>query len=147
MKDSSAVRPRGPLVVVVDGDETTGALYASGLATSGFMVLKAHDGASALEKARQFRPHAIVLDLVLPGCDGLQVARSLRGIEATRDACIVAVSSLRPELAEPMALSAGCDAFLAKPVTGATIAAELIWLLAKRVGGGAAAPDLTRVLR
>jgi two-component system cell cycle response regulator DivK len=154
MKDSSTtlarppsgVRSRGPLVIVVDGDEATSALYAAGLATSGFMVLEAHDGESAVEKATQFGPHAMVLDLILPGCDGLLVTRMLREIESTREMCIVGVSAMRPEIGEPMALSAGCDAFFAKPIMGATLAAELIRLLAKRVGHQGS-PDLSRVMR
>jgi two-component system cell cycle response regulator DivK len=142
----SGVRPRGPLVIVVDGDESARAVYATELAASGFMVLEANDGASAIEKATQFKPHAIVLDLLLPGCDGLKVTRRLREIEATREVCIVALSAMRSEHAEPMAMAAGCDAFFAKPVMGAALIAELIRLLAKRAGRGAGA-DLTRVQR
>ena len=142
----SGVRPRGPLVLVVDGDEAVRGVFATELAASGFMVLEAHDGASAIEKATQFGPHAVVLDLVLPGCDGLKVARRLREIDATREVCLVAVSAMRSERGEPMALAAGFDAFFAKPVMGATLIAELIRLLAKRAGRGPAA-DLTRVIR
>jgi DNA-binding response OmpR family regulator len=144
-RPDSGVRPRGPLVIVIDADRSSRALYAAELVSSGFMVLEAPDGESAIEKATQFAPHAVVLDLVLPGCDGLQVARILRETEATKGVCIVAVSALRPEVAESMALSAGCDAFFPKPVMGATLAAELIRLLAKRVGQGDA--DLSRVRR
>jgi DNA-binding response OmpR family regulator len=142
----SGVRPRGPLVLVVDGDEAVRALYATELAASGFMVLDAHDGASGVEKATQFGPHAIVLDLVLPGCDGFKVARRLREIESTRDVAIVAISSLRSERTEPMALAAGCDAFFSKPVMGATLVATLIRLLARRAGQGTA-PDMSRIVK
>ncbi len=119
-------------------------MYATELAASGFMVLEAHDAASGIEKATQFGPHAIVLDLVLPGCDGFKVARRLRELEATRDVCVIAISALRSERAEPLALAAGCDVFLAKPLMGATLVASLVRLLARRAGQGAA-PDMSRV--
>jgi DNA-binding response OmpR family regulator len=122
------------------------ARYATELAASGFMVLEAHDGATGLEKATQFGPHAIVLDLVLPGCDGFKIARRLREIESTRDVALVAVSALRSERAEPMALAAGCDAFFSKPIMGAALIATLIRLLARRAGQGAA-PDMSRITK
>jgi DNA-binding response OmpR family regulator len=139
------VRPRGPLVLVVDGEDGSRGLFASELAAAGFMVLEAVDGAGAIEKATQFGPHAIVTDLVLPGSDGFKVVRRLREIEATRDVCVVAVSSLRAERVDAMALAAGCDAYFARPVMGATLIAELIRLLAKK-SDAAQAPDLSRVI-
>jgi DNA-binding response OmpR family regulator len=132
--------------LVVDGEDGSRGLFASELAAAGFMVLEAVDGATAIERATQFGPHAIVMDLVLPGCDGFKVVRRLREIEATRDMCVVAVSALRAERVEAMALAAGCDAFFARPVMGATLIAELIRQLAKKAGAGSP-PDLSRVLR
>ncbi len=140
----SGVRPRGPLVLVVDGEEANRGLFATELAAAGFMVLEAMDGATAIEKATQFGPHAVVIDLVLPGCDGFKVVRRLREIEATRDICVVAVSGLHTDRVEPMALAAGCDAFFPRPVMGATLIAEIIRLLARKADHGA---DLSRVLR
>ena len=142
----SGVRPRGPLVLVIDGEEGTRGVFATELAGAGFMVLEAADGAGGIEKATQFAPHAVVLDLVLPGCDGFKVARRLREIESTRDVAIVAISSLRSERTEPMALAAGCDAFFSKPVMGATLVATLIRLLARRAGQGTA-PDMSRIVK
>ena len=77
-RPSSGVRPRGPLVLVAEGDDGSRDLFARQLAQAGFMVLEAEDGAAAIEKTLQFGPHAIVLDMALSGVDGLKVARRLR---------------------------------------------------------------------
>jgi two-component system, cell cycle response regulator DivK len=139
----SGVRPRGPLVLVVE--ETTNAreLYAAELAAAGFMVLEAADGATAIEKALRFVPHAVVLDLMLPGVDGFKVARKLRSDDRTSDVVIIAVAALTSERVEPIARAAGCDAFMAKPVLGAALAGEIVRLLAAK----RSVADLTRVKR
>ena len=81
------------------------------------------------------------LNLMLPGITGFDVARILRNDERTRNAAIVAVTALASGRHHSMALSAGCDACLSKPVLGAMIAAELTLLLVKR----RAAVDMSRL--
>src|SRR5579884_346373 len=125
----SGLRARGPLVLVVEDDETIRDLFASELASAGFMVLEAADGAVAIEKAQCFGPHAIVLDLMLPGVDGFKVARRLRGDERTRDVAIVALTALMSKKFEELAFHAGCDSFMTKPVTPSAVVKELIRLL------------------
>src|ERR1700722_21039012 len=137
----SGVRPRGPLVLIVEDEDSLRELYAAELASAGFMVLEAADGAAGIEKALQFGPHAVVLDLMLPGIDGFKVARRLREDERTSDAVIVAVAAPSAEKLEAMALAAGCDAFLAKPVLGAALVGEIVRLLAAK----RSVADLTRV--
>jgi DNA-binding response OmpR family regulator len=142
----SGVRPRGPLVLVVEAEESTRELYAAELASSGFMVLEAPDGATGIEKALQFGPHAVVLDLILPGIDGFKVARRLRGDDRTQDVAIIALTGLASQKFEQLALAAGCDAFLSKPVLTATLIAELLRQMARRARSGNE-PDLSRVAR
>jgi DNA-binding response OmpR family regulator len=131
---------------VVEDEDSIRELYAAELAAAGFMVLEAPDGASAIEKALQFAPHAIVLDLVLPGIDGFKVARRLRGDDRTQDSAIVALTALAAERFEAMALAAGCDTFLRKPVIAAALIGEVVRLLARR-SERLSAPDMTRLLK
>ena len=140
----SGVRPRGPLVLLVEDEASIRELYAAELAAAGFMVLEASDGATAIEKALQFGPHAVVLDLMLPGIDGFKVARKLREEDRTRDVAIVALTALRSARAEQMAIAAGCDSFLSKPVIAAALVGELVRLLARR-SQAASTPDLSRI--
>jgi CheY-like chemotaxis protein len=139
----SGVRPRGPLVLVVEEADGARELYSAELAGAGFMVLEAGDGAAAIEKSVRFAPHAIVLDLMVPGIDGFKVARRLRADDRTSDVVIIAVAALTGDRLEPMALAAGCDAFLAKPVLGAALVGEIVRLLAAK----RSVADLTRVRR
>ncbi len=141
----SGTRPRGPLVLLVEDDEVMRDVIASELAGAGFMVLEAGSGAGAIEKALQFGPHAVVLDLMLPGIDGFKVARKLRTHERTRDLVIVAVTALVSRKSEEMALAAGCDAFFSKPVAAGVLVGELVRQIARR-GREASSPDMSRVL-
>jgi DNA-binding response OmpR family regulator len=137
-RPSSGVRPRGPLVLVVEDEDDVRELYAAELAAAGFMVLEAPDGSTAIEKALQFGPHAVVLDLTLPGIDGFKVARRLRSDDRTHEVAIVALTGLTPsggtvgEGFEAVAIAAGCDTFFAKPVAPGMLVGEIVRLIARR---------------
>jgi DNA-binding response OmpR family regulator len=119
-------------VLVVEDEEQLREHYAAELAAAGFMVLEAPDGPGAVEKALQFGPQAVVLDLTLPGVDGLKVARRLRADDRTHDVAIVALTGLTETNFEPLALAAGCDAFFLKPIAPAALVGELVRLLARK---------------
>jgi CheY-like chemotaxis protein len=110
------------------------------------MVLEAADGPTAIEKALQFGPHAVVLDLTLPGIDGFKVARRLRGDDRTLDIALIALTGLASQKFEQLALAAGCDAFLSKPITSTELVAELLRQIGRRAKSGTE-PDLSRVAR
>jgi CheY-like chemotaxis protein len=75
----------------------------------------AGDGLSVLASVERERPRIILLDLMMPGLDGLQVTRQLKGDPATADIPIIAVSAMaRPDDREA-ALAAGCNDFVRKP--------------------------------
>lgn len=142
----SGARSRGPLVLIVDDDEITRDVYAVELAGAGFMVLEADSGASGIEKALQFGPHAIVLDLMMPGIDGFKVARRLRTDDRTRSTPIVALTALASGKSQELAIAAGCDTFFTKPVLPGLLIGELVRLIAKRTRE-ASTPDLSRLFR
>jgi CheY-like chemotaxis protein len=142
----SGTRARGPLVLVVDDDETTRDIYAAELAVAGFLVLEADGGAAAIEKALQFGPHALLLDLMMPEIDGFKVARRLRSDDRTRDVGIVALSALASGKSKQLAIAAGCDAFFTKPVEPGVLAEEIAKLIARRTSASST-PDFSRLLR
>lgn len=126
----SGVRPRGPMVLLVEGEHSLRELYSAELAAAGFLVTQVSDGAAAIEKALQLRPQALVVQLEIEGVDGLRVARRLRADERTQDCAIVALTSARKF--EAIGLAAGCDSVLRKPVIAAALIGELIRLIARR---------------
>jgi DNA-binding response OmpR family regulator len=119
-------------VLVVEDEDQLREHYAAELAAAGFMVLEAPDGATAVERAFQLGPQAVVLDLTLPGVDGLRVARRLRADDRTHDVAIVALTALTAAKFESLALAAGCDSFFQKPVAPATLIGEVVRLVARR---------------
>jgi CheY-like chemotaxis protein len=110
-------RRRAPCIVLVaeDHDDTRIAERIV-LEAFGFVVKEARTGLDALAIAQASRPRIVLLDLVLPEIDGPQLARMLRADPMTRDAALLAVSASTAPEAKEAALSAGCDAFVAKPV-------------------------------
>jgi two-component system, OmpR family, alkaline phosphatase synthesis response regulator PhoP len=136
-----SARTRCPLILVIEDTDDLRELFAAELATDGFLVIDAANGETGIEKARRFEPDGIVLDLMLPGINGFNVARILRGEERTRNTAIVAVTALRSQHHHAMAFDAGCDACLSKPVLGARVVAELMRLLVQRRPAG----DISRL--
>jgi two-component system alkaline phosphatase synthesis response regulator PhoP len=100
-------------VLLVEDDELIGTMVEMNLAQSGHAVTWAHDGESALAAARATRFDAVVLDLMLPGIDGLEVAASLRGDEISTP---VLMLTARGEIETKVkALDLGIDDYLVKP--------------------------------
>lgn len=103
-------------VLVVDDSADTAENLSRLLERSGHAVAQAHDGPSALAIARAELPHAIVLDIGLPGMDGLKVAEQIRGDARLKETALVAMSGYSRESDRRRALDAGFDDYLVKPV-------------------------------
>ena len=106
----------GRSVLVVDDNQDAARLLAELLQASGHAARSIHDGRSALDEARSFRPDVILLDIGLPGMDGYEVAAALRreaGLGAIR---IIAVTGYGEEQALSRSREAGIDHHLVKPV-------------------------------
>ncbi len=74
-------------VLVVDDDVKTVELVKLYLNRDGYRVYAAYDGLTALKLAREAKPDLLVLDIMLPGCDGLDVCRTLRGESDVPSSC------------------------------------------------------------
>ncbi len=101
------------------------------LSAAGHEVADADAAEQAFEKIRQDRPDVILLDMNLPGMDGLILARKLKSHPETRDIHIVAVSSYPERYPKDEVLKAGCDAFLGKPLSTRTLPQQLSDIVAK----------------
>jgi DNA-binding response OmpR family regulator len=85
------------------------------LEMEGFDVRMTHDGAEALVIAREFRPGVVLLDIGLPGMNGFEVARGLRGQEESRDALLIALTGYGEAESRSRSQQAGFDHHLVKP--------------------------------
>ena len=82
----------------------------------GFEVRTATDAEVALEMLDAFEPSVILMDLQLPGMDGLELTRRLKADAARRKIRVVAITAYAMKGDEEKALAAGCDAYVAKPI-------------------------------
>jgi CheY-like chemotaxis protein len=88
----------------------------------GFQLAEAADGLQAVAEAAQFKPDLVLMDLRLPGIDGLEATRRLRATEAGNGRTpIIAVSASAYDLDRTECFAAGCDDFLAKPFREETL--------------------------
>jgi DNA-binding response OmpR family regulator len=101
-----------PRVLVVDDDPTVSEVVSRYLQSAGFAVTVAGDGPSALEQAAAVSPDLVVLDLLLPGIDGLEVCRRLR---ETSPVPVVMLTALGQESDRVLGLETGADDYVTKP--------------------------------
>lgn len=108
----------GPSVLLVEDDRDGRRMYAEWLSQAGFRVEQAHNGLQALERAFDATPDVVVTDLNIPGIDGFELTRRLKGDARTKEVPIVAITGYAAFAADPSrAARAGCDAVLEKPCT------------------------------
>lgn len=99
---------------MVDDNEDCRMALKSFLEASGYEVAEAADGEEALARARETEPDLILLDIMMPGVDGLEAARRIRDAAYVDGAKIVAISAM--EGAERASRAAGFDACVTKPL-------------------------------
>jgi two-component system, OmpR family, alkaline phosphatase synthesis response regulator PhoP len=114
--------PRRELVLVVDDDPKIVALVTAYLRNAGFDVATAADGAQALSAIREREPALVVLDLMLPEVDGVQVTREVRGWSSVPILMLTARSSLADRVG---GLSDGADDYLVKPFAPSELVARV----------------------
>ncbi len=130
-------------VLVVDDDDTILTLLRSYLTREGFEVKEAADGEAALAAARTFRPDVVVLDVLLPGLDGLEVLRRLR---AETDPYVILLTAKTEEADRVVGLELGADDYVTKPFSPRELVARIRAVLRRGRGRGEP-PDHALVFR
>jgi two-component system alkaline phosphatase synthesis response regulator PhoP len=121
----------GKRVLVVDDDVKTVELVKLYLSRDGYKVLSAYDGTEALRLARENRPDLIVLDLMLPGVDGLEVCRTLRN---ESDVPIIMLTARTTDEDKLTGLGLGADDYVSKPFSPRELAARVRTVLRRLPG-------------
>lgn len=126
-------------VLIADDDEGVTSVVARALTREGYDVRTAADGASALVAAREWRPDALVLDVMMPVIDGLAVCRQIRGEQPDLGVLMLTAKDAAGD--QIVGLDAGADDYLVKPFSLQVLAAHLRAVLRRRE----ASPEVLRV--
>jgi two-component system response regulator MprA len=122
-------RERPARILVVDDEETILDFVGMGLRYEGYTVETAGDGRTALEIARRIQPDLVILDIMLPGLDGLDVCRRLR---AKSDVPILMLTARGDVPDRVLGLDTGADDYLPKPFKFVELLARCRALLRRR---------------
>jgi len=133
-----------PRVLVVDDNEANIAIAQVVLLGEKFEVETAADGLEAMQKVASFRPDLILMDIQMPGKDGLEVTRDLKADPATRHIRIVAFTAFAMRGDEAKMRAAGCDGYLSKPIEVKKFGAQVRACLQASTGEGADMFDAVR---
>jgi len=123
-------------VLVADDDPRQAEVVRRYLIADGFDVVVVHDGQAALDEARRLRPDLLILDVMMPGLDGLQVCRTLR---QESDVLVLMLTARATEDDLLLGLELGADDYLTKPFSPRELMARVRTLL-RRTGRGGPAP-------
>jgi DNA-binding response OmpR family regulator len=124
MTSSSKPGPRGQ-VLVVDDEPTIGEVVARYLERAGYSARTARDGAQALAMSAQSPPDLVILDVMLPGIDGLEVMRRLREPQSAPAARVILLTALGRETERIVGLRRGADDYVVKPFSPGELVARV----------------------
>lgn len=110
------MRPGGELILVVDDNAANLKLTRVLLQVEGYAVRTATDAEDTLRQLATFSPRLILMDIQLPGMDGLELTRRLKAAPATKDIVILALTAYGMKGDEEKARAAGCDGYIVKPI-------------------------------
>jgi len=120
-----AKEPKDLTILLVEDNDDTRYFMHLELENCGYRVIEAGDGELAVELAQQENPDIILMDLSLPGVDGMQATREIRKEEASRKVPIIAITAHHESTFRQDAAASGFDAYVTKPVD-MTFLSELI---------------------
>lgn len=121
-----------PLVYIADDEPHIRRLAAIGLKDAGFDTAEFSDGGTLLYAVQQKQPDAVLLDWMMPGQDGLDVLRTMRGNPATRPVPILMMTARTDEVDRVLGLELGADDYVTKPFSVKELAARVKAVIRRR---------------
>ena len=103
-------------VLVIEDNELNMKLVRSLLQLKNYQILEAVNAEKGLQLARKNRPDLILMDIQLPGMDGLEATRSIRDDASLKDLPVIALTSYAMQGDQDKALEAGCNGYVSKPI-------------------------------
>jgi two-component system alkaline phosphatase synthesis response regulator PhoP len=127
-------------ILVVEDEPDICELVRYNLERSGFKVVEAHDGEAALSLARSEQPALVILDLMLPEADGMEICRILRGRPETAALPIVMLTAKAAEVDRVLGLELGADDYVTKPFSPRELVARVRAVLRRAESGDGERP-------
>lgn len=112
-------------ILIIEDNETNLELAATLLESKGFTVISARTAEEGLRLAQQQLPDVVLMDFSLPGMDGLAATRNLRANPLTRHLAVIGLSANAMKGDEEIALNAGCNGYLTKPIDTRTFVSTI----------------------
>src|SRR5688572_7464660 len=124
-------------ILIVEDDRSLAEVLDYNLRQDGYQTLVANDGQEGLRQAKLRTPDLVVLDLMLPMVDGLEICRRLRADPVTRNTLVLMLTAKSEETDEVVGFSVGTDDYVAKPFSVKVLLERIRALLRRRDGSGA----------
>jgi CheY-like chemotaxis protein len=118
-------------ILVVDDNDTNLYLIRFILEKYGHEVIEAKDGLEGVKLALEEKPDLVIMDIQLPGISGHEATRRIRGEESEEELPIIALTSFGMPIDKELAIDAGCNSYLTKPIDIQTFIAEVNRYLAE----------------
>jgi two-component system phosphate regulon response regulator PhoB len=132
----AAARMSKGRILIIEDDRSLAEVLEYNLRQEGFQTTVASDGQEGLRQARVHAPDLVVLDLMLPLVDGLEVCRRLRADPTTRNTLVLMLTAKTEEIDEVVGFSVGTDDYVAKPFSVKVLLERIRALLRRREGSG-----------
>jgi two-component system phosphate regulon response regulator PhoB len=131
-----------PSILVVDDERDLVELMTVNLEAAGYRVIAAHSGDEGLAKASEHLPNLVILDLMMPGLSGIEIARRLRANPRTTSVPIIMLTARAAEADQIVGLSVGADDYITKPFSFKLLKARVEAIL-RRASGKSSRDTLT----
>ena len=128
-----------PLILIVEDEPDTRLIYSESLAHLGYRTVAEASGELGVEAAKRTRPDAILMDVAMPGIDGIEATRRIKADPRTRTSLVIVVTAHGTSMFAD-ARRAGCDAYFCKPFNAFALDSVLRVLTTTRARPGRAAP-------
>ncbi|MDD4545589.1 MAG: response regulator, partial [Bacteroidales bacterium] len=112
-------------ILIVDDDEDILELLSFNLKNNGFVVESANNGSLAIQKAREFSPDLILLDIMMPEMDGVEACGEIRKIDKLKSTIIIFLTARGEDYSQLAGYRAGADDYITKPIKPKLLIAKL----------------------
>lgn len=128
-------------ILLVDDDEDITEFLSYNLKREGYTVFSSNNGRDAISIAKKEHPDLIVLDVMMPGMEGIETCLELKDIPIVQDAVMIFLTARNEDYSQIAGLEAGADDYISKPIKPRVFAAKVKSLLKRKNSAGSFASD------